>query len=171
MNIAEGKYNYSRFSGIISTDQSKKVSIFINAETGKYYNGNLTTVSGNFTIAPLPHISIQGRFANNNYQNLGVKNESGNNQLYTLSGRFALNPRVQLIGFYQHSSISNFDVWNVRFSWEYKPLSFIYLVFNQRGYDDFRTQLSNNGLRIKTEQLSRQNEQQTIAKISYLKQF
>ena len=171
VNIAEGKYNYSRFSGIISTDQSKKVSIFINAETGKYYNGNLTTVSGNFTIAPLPHIFIQGRFANNNYQNLGVKNESGNNQLYTLSGRFALNPRVQLIGFYQHSSISNFDVWNVRFSWEYKPLSFIYLVFNQRGYDDFRTQLSNNGLRVKTEQLSRQNEQQTIAKISYLKQF
>ena len=38
-------------------------------------------------------------------------------------------------------------------------------------YDDFRTQLSNNGLTVKTEQLSRQNEQQTIAKISYLKQF
>jgi hypothetical protein len=83
-----------------------------------------------------------------------------------------LNPRVQLIGFYQHSSISNFDVWNVRFSWEYKPLSFIYLVFNQRGYDDFRTQLSNDGLRrVKTTQLARQNEQQIIAKISYLKQF
>ncbi len=83
-----------------------------------------------------------------------------------------MNPRVQLIGFYQHNSISNFDVWNVRFSWEYKPLSFIYWVFNQRGYDDFRTQLSNDGLRrIKTDQLSRQNEQQTIAKISYLNQF
>ena len=173
VDIPEGKYNYNRFSAVALSDPSKKVSFFVNAETGKYYNGNLTTISGNFTIAPLPHISIQGRFANNNYQNLGVKNESGNNQLYTLSGRFALNPRVQLIGFYQHSSISNFDVWNVRFSWEYKPLSFIYLVFNQRGYDDFRTQLSNDGLRrrIMPEQLSRQNEQQTIAKISYLKQF
>lgn len=103
---------------------------------------------------------------------MGVKNDSGNNQLYTLSGRFAFNPRVQLIGFYQHTSISNFDVWNVRFSWEYKPLSFIYLVFNQRDYDDFRTQLSNDGLRrIKTDQLSRQSEQQTTTKISYLKQF
>ena len=172
VNIPEGKYNYTRFSTIITSDRSKQLSFFLNAETGKYYNGNLTTVSGNFRIAPLPHISIEGRFANNQYRNLGVKNESGNNQLYTLSGRFALNPRVQLIGFYQHTSISNFDVWNVRFSWEYKPLSFIYLVFNQRGYDDFKTQLSNDGLRrIKTDQLSRQNEQQTIAKISYLKQF
>ena len=172
INIPQGKYNYNRFSAVALSDASKKVSFFVNAETGRYYNGNLTTISGSFRIAPIPHISIEGRFANNNYQNLGLKNESGTNQLYTLSGRFALNPRVQLIGFYQHSSISNFDVWNVRFSWEYKPLSFIYLVFNQRGYDDFRTQLSNDGLRrIKTDQLSRQNEQQTIAKISYLKQF
>jgi len=172
INIPQGKYNYNRFSAVASSDGSKKVSVFVIAETGKYYNGALTTISGNFRVAPLPHISIEGRFANNNYSNLGVKNESGNNQLYTLSGRFALNPRIQLIGFYQHSSISNFDVWNVRFSWEYRPLSFIYLVLNQRGYDDYRTRLSNDGLsRTKTNELARQNEQQSIIKVSYLKQF
>ena len=123
-------------------------------------------------VAPLPHISLEANITNNNYQNLGTKLASGSNQLYTISGRLALNPRVQLIGFYQHNSTSNFDVWNVRFSWEYKPLSFIYLVFNQRGYDDFRTRLSNDGLtRFRTNELARQIEQQSIAKISYLKQF
>ena len=172
INIPQGKYNYHRFSAIASSDASKKLSVFVNAETGKYYNGELTTISGNFRIAPLPHVSIEGRFANNSYRNLGVNSASGTTQLYTLSGRFALNPRVQLIGFYQHSSMSNFDVWNVRFSWEYRPLSFIYLVFNQRGYDDYRTKLSNDGLtRFKTDELARQNEQQSIIKVSYLKQF
>ena len=172
VEIPSGKYNYNRYSAIWFSDRSQKVSVFVNAETGKYYNGNLTTITGNFRIAPLPHVSVEGRFTNNHYSNLGVKSASGSTQLYTLSGRFALNPRVQLIGFYQHSSISNFDVWNVRFSWEYRPLSFIYLVFNQRGYDDYRTRISNDGLtRYKTDELARQNEQQSIIKVSYLKQF
>lgn len=172
VDIPQGKYNYSRWGTFTQTDASKKLSVALVTESGRYYNGNLTTITGNLRFAPMPYISIEGRIANNSYQNLGVNSESGSNQLYTISGRFALNPRVQLISFYQHSSISNLDVWNVRFSWEYRPLSFFFLVFNQRGYDDFRTQLSNDGLRrIRTDQLARQNEQQTIAKISYLKQF
>jgi Domain of unknown function (DUF5916)/Carbohydrate family 9 binding domain-like len=172
IEIPEGKYNYNRFNMAYFSDRSKKFSYSLLAETGKYYNGDLTTVNASVTLAPLPQVSFETRFINNDYANLGVKSESGSTQLYSVSGRFALNPRVQLIGFYQHNSGSNFDVWNVRFSWEYQPLSFIFLVFNQRGYDDYRTQLSNDGLtRIRTNQLARQTEQQTIAKISYLKQF
>ena len=144
----------------------------MNVDFGKYYNGSLTTFSSTFRFAPIPHISMEARFTNNSYSNLGVDKVAGNNQLYTISGRFALNPRVQLIGFYQHNSISDFDVWNVRFSWEYQPLSFLYLVFNQRGFNDFQTQLSNDGLtRIRTNQLARQHELHLIAKLSYLKQF
>ncbi|PWK24458.1 carbohydrate binding protein with CBM9 domain [Arcicella aurantiaca] len=170
--IPQGKYNYTRYSGAWFSDRSKKVSYSLIAETGKYYNGDLTTISANIRIAPIPHIALDGRITNNSYSGLGLKSESGSTQLYTISGRFALNPRVQLIGFYQHNSINNFDVWNVRFSWEYRPLSFIYLVLNKRGYDDYRTYLSNDGLsRIKTNELSRQNEQQSIIKVSYLKQF
>ena len=172
VGIPQGQYKYTRFSFFYFNDRSKKISYTLNAETGKYYDGELTTFNGNLRIAPLPQVSFEIKFVNNSYKNLGVNSESGNNQLYNFQGRLALNPRVQLIGFYQHNSISNFDVWNVRFSWEYKPLSFIYLVFNQRGYDDFRTKLSNDGLtRLKTNDLARQTEQQSIAKISYLKQF
>jgi hypothetical protein len=172
VDIPAGKYNYNRFQLVYFSDESKKISYNINAETGKYYNGELTTVNGSLRIAPLPHISLDMTFINNSYQNLGANAASGNNQLYNIQGRLALNPRVQLTGFYQYNSTSNFDVWNVRFSWEYQPLSFIYLVFNQRGYDDFRTKLSNDGLtRIRTNDLARQVEQQSIAKISYLKQF
>lgn len=170
--IPSGKFRYDRFMSFAETDASKKISLSMSIDIGKYYNGSLTTFSSTFRVAPIPHVSIEGRFTNNSYSGLGISQSSGNNQLYTLSGRFALNPRVQLIGFYQHNSISDFDVWNVRFSWEYQPLSFLYLVFNQRGFNDFQTQLSNDGLtRIKTDQLARQHELHLIAKLSYLKQF
>jgi len=170
--IQGGKFKYDRYMIVGETDASKKISLSMNVDFGKYYNGSLTTFSSTFRFAPIPHISMEARFTNNSYSNLGVGKVAGNNQLYTISGRFALNPRVQLIGFYQHNSISDFDVWNVRFSWEYQPLSFLYLVFNQRGFNDFQTQLSNDGLtRIRTNQLARQHELHLIAKLSYLKQF
>lgn len=170
--IRSGNYRYNRYSIYAESDASKKLSYSFNAETGNYYDGSLTTISGNLRIAPIPQISLEARIANNNYQHLGVNLQDGDAQLYTVSGRFAFNPRLQLVGFYQQRSESDLKVWNVRFSWEYKPLSFVYLVFNHRGFDDYRTTLSNDGLiRNKTNQLARQNEQHLIAKISYLKQF
>ena len=172
VTIPSGTYRYDRVMGVIETDASKKLSFSFNTEVGKYYNGSLTTVTAGFRLAPIPHVSMEGRFTNNIYSHLGVHSESGNNQLYTISGRFALNPRVQLIGFYQYNSTNEFDVWNMRVSWEYQPLSFLYLVFNQRGFNDYRTQLSNDGLtRIPTNEIARQRELHLIAKLSYLKQF
>jgi len=77
--------------------------------------------------------------------------------LYGIEGRFAINPRIQLIGIYQKNSENNSQNYNIRFSWEYKPLSYVYFVFNHRGFDD---------LQSKTKM-----EDHVIAKVSYLKQF
>ncbi|MEM6964354.1 MAG: hypothetical protein AAF573_06285 [Bacteroidota bacterium] len=46
--------------------------------------------------------------------------------------------------------------WNIRASWEYQPLSFVYLVFNDA--------------RINSE-LNPREEQQLISKITLVKQF
>jgi len=77
--------------------------------------------------------------------------------LYNLSGRIALNPRMQLIGFYQKNSENNLSNYNFRFSWEYQPLSYFYIVFNHRGFNNI--------------QMKRQAEDHAIIKISYLKQI
>jgi hypothetical protein len=37
---------------------------------------------------------------------------------------------VQLSVFYQYNSFDRRSRWNVRGSWEFLPLSFLYLVFN-----------------------------------------
>jgi hypothetical protein len=77
--------------------------------------------------------------------------------LYSIEGRFAFNPRLQLLGFYQRNSENNSDNYNIRLSWEYAPLSNIYFVYNHHGFKNLQSIL--------------QTEDHIIAKISYLWQF
>jgi hypothetical protein len=87
-----------------------------------------------------------------------VQNTTTNVDLYSIEGRFALNPRVQLIGFYQKNSENRSQNYNLRLSWEYQPLSYIYMVLNHRGFDNLQLKQT-------------QTEDHVIAKLSYLKQF
>ena len=157
INIAEGKYNYLRHLFYFSTDQSRVISSNINFETGSYFNGDL--IAGTFTLnlAPSPHFSLQGQFNRNQFKEVGDPATDKKVDLYSVSGRIALNPRLQLIGFYQKNSENNLSNYNVRLSWEYQPLSYVYLVFNRRSFDNT--------------QMKRQTEDHAIIKISYLRQL
>lgn len=106
--------------------------------------------------APIPHVAFTADYEYNNLDNLGVQLEDLKTHLTTFVARFALNPRIQLSAFYQYNSFDEQGRWNVRGSWEYRPLSFIYLVFND-------THIS--GLEQPFEQ------QQLIGKVTFLKQF
>lgn len=171
LKIDPGQYRYWRHTLIMGSDRSRKVSYNLNAEAGGYYNGSLATTNLTVTLAPLPHVSAMLGWQANRFRGIGSARASTNVQLLSVETRLALNPRVQLIGFYQHNTAASRDTYNIRFSWEYQPLSFLYLVFNQRAYDDFMTRQMPGGERIPTTQLARQQEQHLIGKISYLKQF
>ena len=157
IKISEGKYNYVRHVFYFSTDQSRVLSTTINFETGSYFNGKLTTKSITLNFAPIPNLFLQGQFNQNHFKDVGDLLINKKADLYSLSGRIALNPRLQLIGFYQKNSENHLTNYNIRLSWEYQPLSYIYLVFNRRSFDNA--------------QLKRQTEDHAIFKISYLKQL
>lgn len=44
--------------------------------------------------------------------------------------RLAWNPRVQLTAFYQYNDAGGQGALNARFSWEFRPLSYFYVVLN-----------------------------------------
>jgi len=157
VKINQGKYNYTRHQIYASTDPSKMLNLLVMYGGGTYFNGNLS--SGDFILqfAPLPHVSLSGRLNRNHFTEVGETLTTSNVDLYSIEGRFALNPRLQLIGFFQKNSENNSQNYNIRFSWEYQPLSYIYLVFNKQAF--------NPNLTIS------KSENHTIAKISYLKQF
>jgi len=155
--ISEGSFNYLRNEILASTDPSRFINLLVIFSWGDYYNGRL--ISGDWTLqlAPIPHISVKGRFNRNHFANVGEEPTTSTIDLYSLEGRFALNPRLQFVGFYQKNSENNSQNYNMRFSWEYKPLSYIYLVYNHNTFNE-----PGHNAEI---------EDHAIAKISYLKQF
>lgn len=155
--IAEGKYNYLRHQFYYSSDQSRVIGLNLNTSYGSYFDGKLNSGSVSLNFAPSPHFYLQGQFNRNYFKNVGDPATNKKVDLYTISGRLALNPRLQLIGFYQKNSENDQSNYNIRLSWEYQPLSYVYIVFNRRGFDNT--------------QMKRQTEDHVILKISYLKQL
>lgn len=155
ISIAPGEYGYTRNALTAGSDPSRKISVSATHEMGSYYNGQLQTTTVSMNVIPLPYISLNVNFNQNEFSKVGEEETDATISLYTISGRFALNPRVQLIGLYQRNTQNNLDFYNVRVAWEFKPLSYMYVVLNSRSY----------------ESTSLQKEQTGIFKITYLKQF
>ena len=123
---------------------------------GNFYNGTRTTINAGARFAPIPHTTLTLNYEHNDIRGLGLMEEDLKTNLYTANLRLALNPRVQLSTFYQYNSFDEQGRWNIRFSWEYAPLSFIYLVLNDTRTDIFDPV---------------QRSTQFISKITFLKQF
>ena len=155
--IPIGTYNNERYKFSINTDASSRLSIKLNYEFGDFFNGKLTSQSIDLNFSPFPQIFLTASFDSNQISKFGNDKKDGTINLYTLKGRFFLNPRLSFVGLYQKNEQNISDFYNIRFAWEYNPLSYLYLVYNSN-----------------TIQLNNMNDLQTnqgIIKISYLKQF
>lgn len=153
--IQPGYYAYQRLKGMFTSDQSKKIAYSLTYETGGYYDGTLESLILSGRISPIPHIYLLMEYTRNQLSGVGNLEKDKVTHLLTPQVRLALNPRVQLMGYYQKNTVDDRSLWNVRFSWEFKPLSFIYLVYNSHTYQD----------------TDRFSSQQVIGKVTYLKQF
>lgn len=157
VSIGAGDYRYVQHTVVASTDPSKKILLTGSVNWGDYFNGHLTTSDFKAFFAPIPHISLGGQFNRNNFSEVGDEKITKTVDLYSVEARFALNAQLQVSSFIQKNSENDLYNLNARFSWEYQPLSFIYIVFNRNQY--------NNELQY------RQREDLLITKISFLKQF
>ncbi|RNC83219.1 MAG: hypothetical protein ED557_10975 [Balneola sp.] len=154
--IQQDDYYYTRHRINYNSDQSAKLSFSGRLEWGDFYNGTRTSIRGGIRFAPLVYTALTADYEYNDLRNLGSSNEDLDTHLTSVGARFALNPRVQLSSFYQYNTFDEQGRWNVRLSWEYMPLSFVYLVFNDRRIESLNTPFE---------------EQQFIAKITLLRQF
>ncbi len=152
--ISQGSYFYKRNNIAYSSDASKRLSGKLSYEWGGYYNGKLSSTSTWLRFAPIPNISLRADYTRNVLKEVGVNKESVHIDLYSGELRLAYNPRIQASLFYQYNSFDNQGRWNARGSWEFAPLSFLYIVFNE-------TSIKNSSIR----------NQSVINKITYLKQF
>jgi hypothetical protein len=133
------------------------IRLFGDYKWGGYYNGRLQSGDWKLQFAPIPHISVIAELNRNHFVDVGASRTTSTVDLRIIQGRFALNPRLQLTGFYQNNSLDHSDSYNLRFSWEYLPLSYLYLIYNH-GRSEAPLQLP-------------QSDQHAILKVSLLKQL
>ncbi len=154
--IPRANYFYTRQFVRFNTDRSKKFSLSGKFEWGNFYNGKRKTVTAGLRYAPLPNISISADAEHNALHKIGNNLLNVQTNLITTGLRLALNPQLQLSGFYQYNDFTKTGRVNTRFSWEYSPQSFVYLVFNTTEAQSFTpTNIQN----------------QFISKITFIKQF
>ena len=156
IGIAQDDYFYTRHEVRFNTDESKKWSLKGGFEWGNFYNGKRESITSGIRIAPSPRIAFTFDYEYNRLRNLGEANENLETHLSTIGARFAANPRLQLSSFYQYNTFDDQGRWNVRLSWEYQPLSFLYLVFNNTRISRLENPFE---------------QQQFIAKVTFMKQF
>jgi len=141
--IPQGRYFYTRYLVNYKTDRSRKTSASAKAEFGRFYDGRLLTLTTGLRFAPSPHAAMILDYELNSAKSLGGNKTDKDVHLYSGGLRLALNPKLQGTVFYQYNSLNKTGRWNGRLSWEYCPLSFLYLVFNDTendlGMDRFRT--------------------------------
>lgn len=158
IEVAPGSYNYTRYYLRASTNPSTKISGGINTSFGSFYDGSLERYTFSTRLAPIPHIEFEGSYQLTRIHDLGIAAQDEETHLFRIEPRLALNPRLLFSGLYQYNSASDLHAVNARVSWEFLPLSFVYLVLNSSLIDD-------------SDPLQRLNQQQYIAKVSYVHQF
>ncbi len=161
--VGAGQYRFVRTNLGFNTDFSKKLAGAVAFSTGAYYDGWLNSWSLSGRLAPVPHLEFSVDYTYNQFQNLGLARQTFTTHLLGLNTRLALNPRVQLIGFFQRNSAIERNIWNLRLAWEYRPLSYVYLVFNEN--------TTQPGVATSVLPSERLRQQQVIGKLTYLKQF
>ena len=154
--IKEGQYHFAHVHFLTGTDPSKKWTGWIELTSGGFYDGRLNFVTLNTRYSPIPHLAFSGNVQRYSLKNVGVYKSSADYYLYTAQTRISLSPRLQTFFLYQKNTVTKSDGINAKFSWEYKPLSYVYLVYNNRAW---------------TENNINDRNSQAIFKLSYLKQF
>ncbi len=152
--IAQGDYYYLKQSINFYTDQSRKISLRGRYDWGGFYDGRRQEAFMGLRFAPIPQLALDANYEYNRLRGLGIAEQNLDVHLYTAALRMAWNPRLQLSIFYQYNSVDAQGRWNLRGSWEYQPLSFVYLVFNQSDWIDLD-----------------RREQSLVSKISWVRQF
>lgn len=130
VTIAPGSYDYSRLGVDLKSDQSAALAATARVSTGGFFDGTQqqATVSGRWS--PNPYVSVRVAYEINRLRSLGSADTSLVTHLLGPELRASLSPRVHWSAFYQYNTVQRSGALNTRFSWEFSPLSFFYIVYN-----------------------------------------
>lgn len=129
--LEEGTYDYTRYGFRASTDPSRRLSASLLWRDGDFYDGTRNFSEVSVRWAPNAHVALSGSYENNELRDLGLQNLGRDLELYEGEVRVSLTPSFQITAYVQHNTLTQQESINARLSWEFLPLSHVFLVYNE----------------------------------------
>lgn len=130
--VPAGRQDYLRGGLYLKSDPSARVSGTLDFSAGGFFRGSLQRMEMTGRWAPDPHAALAISYGMNRLRGVGAPARDATTHLLAPEVRLSLNPRVQFSSFYQYNSEAQRGALNARFSWEFAPLSYFYVVLNDR---------------------------------------
>ena len=127
--VPPGRYRFTRWTAAASYDPSANVTGSVRFTIGPFYDGTLDKTELSAKVILSPHVVGFASWERNRFR--GVGGSDGTTHLFTPELRLALNPRFEVSGIWQYNTAVDASSLNVRLSWEFRPLSFLYVVYNE----------------------------------------
>lgn len=138
VEVAAGSYDYLRHAVTLQTDPSARIAARLEGQTGGYFDGQLDTWRGVVQATPDPRFAFSADYTVNRLRDVGVSRATLTTHLLGVETRLATTPRLQLVSFVQWNTVARQLTANARLAWEYRPLSFFTIVYNDRAPVDGR---------------------------------
>ncbi|MBL8137598.1 MAG: carbohydrate binding family 9 domain-containing protein [Acidobacteria bacterium] len=136
--VPPGSYDYLRHAITLQTDPSTRVAFRFEGQVGGYFDGTLETWRGVLQATPDPRVAVSADYTINRLDGVGGLRSALTTHLLGLETRLATTPRLQLVSFVQWNTVARQFTANARLAWEYRPLSFFTIVYNDRSPVDGR---------------------------------
>jgi len=156
--IAPGAYDFYNVNGGYGFGSQRKVSGTVSVGTGRYYDGDQSTLSvSGGRVQLTPQFSLEPSLALNWFRFPAVDYTT---RVVRARINYTFTPRMFVSGLVQYNSAANSLSTNVRWRWEYIPGSELFVVYTDDSTADLpptstAPRLLNRGLVLKVNRLLR----------------
>jgi hypothetical protein len=125
--IPAGDHEFLAYTARFSTSAQRMLSGNGSITWGDFYDGRRTAVSGGVAFAPSYHLILNVGYERND---VTLANGSFVTNLFRTRSTYAFTPSLVLHAFIQYNADTSQVSSNIRFNWTHRPLSDLYLVYN-----------------------------------------
>jgi hypothetical protein len=130
-SIPEGDYKYLRYSANFSTNPGRMVSGNGNTSWGEFWNGTSRSMGGGMVMKFSRHLGVDLNYSRNAVD-LPIANGTFTTNLVSTRAVYAFTSRAFLNAFVQYNADTHQISSNIRFNIAHRPLSDLFLVYNDR---------------------------------------
>jgi Domain of unknown function (DUF5916)/Carbohydrate family 9 binding domain-like len=127
VSIPAGDYEYTSYSGSVNIGNGRQITGNTNLSWGEFWNGHTKAVSGAIGWRPDYHFSFDGTYSRNR---VTLPNGAFTTNLIGTRFLYAFTPRAFFNAFLQYNADTRQVSSNIRLNITYRPLSDLYLVYN-----------------------------------------